>query len=233
MRHPKLLIVIFAILFSAGSISSQTDSSRYNSQIQFHLVNGYSLSYLNSLSDLSAFRFKLDLGFSFNDGSSDENSGPGLPSSLPGSSNSNERKNNSQLITVVVQYLNYPYKASDLRLFWGVGPFVSLNRYFNQTTINYKPPQGSSQNRASQFSENENYNFGIGINSVIGIEWFITSKISLIGEYSISVSYSWIKEKYSNVQYEDKPISSYSSETSGTNWGISLSNIKLGFAYRF
>lgn len=233
MRHLKSSLILVTTLFLSMSLFAQTDSVKCNSQIQFHLINGYSLSYLNSISDQSAFRFKLDLGFSINDGSRDENIGPDLSSRILGSTNLIERKNNSQLITVVAQYLNFPYKISGFRLFWGVGPFVSFNRNFYQATTEFQPPQGSSQIKTNQFSENENYNFGIGINSVIGIECFVTNKISLIGEYGLSISYEWIKESYSNVYSENKSISSYSRDTSGTNWGISLSNIKLGFAYHF
>ena len=233
MRHLKFSIIVLAILFSACSLFAQNDSVSYNSQVQVHLINGYSLSYLKSLTDKSAFRLKVDLGFSINDGSSDENIGADLSSRLPGTTNSTERKNNSELIAIVAQYLTYPYKVSDLRLFWGGGPFISFNRDFYQTTVDFDPPQSSSQNKTSENSKNESYSFGIGINSVIGIECFVTNKISIVAEYGLSACYSWMKGKYSNVLSDDNPITSYSNEISGTNWEISLSNVKIGFTYHF
>ncbi len=231
--HPVRLFLIAAILFLSASIFAQTDSLNCKSQVQFHLVNGYSVSYLNFYSEQSALRLKLDLGFSFNDDSGDQKNSPGLDSRIPDNTVTRKNKNNSQFIMIQAEYLNYPYKISGLRLFWGGGPFLSYDRSFYQTTTEQYEDQGLNVYRSNQLFEDEDYSFSAGIVSAVGVELSITQNISLIGEYNFYIKYKWFKKKYESILIGTQPISSYFNETSTAGWNLSLSNIKLGISYRF
>ena len=235
MRSSKLFVSIAAILFLFTSLFyAQSDSVGYKSQLQFHLVNGYSLSYLNSLSNSSALRYKLDFNLSVgkenSDGSGSYNYDNNNASSSSSTSNS---KNNSQFIDFAVQYLWYPLNESIVRIFLGTGPFISFNRRFSggsRETDQYG-------NRSSYSSEMLNYSLGIGIGGVAGVECFVTKQISLIGEYSFAGSYMWTKNNNSsqNITYYNSQSSTsrQTTDNSGTGWNLGLGNLKLGIAFRF
>ena len=71
MKHSKLSLIVLAVLFSSISLFAQTDSVSYNSQVQFHLYGGYSLSYLNFISPNTAIRYTGDLWLRFDERNGD------------------------------------------------------------------------------------------------------------------------------------------------------------------
>ena len=106
MRSSKLFVSIAVILFSFTSLFyAQSDSVGYKSQLQFHLVNGYSLSYLNSLSNSSALRYKLDFNLSFGKENSDGSSSYTSSNSSSSSTSTGTNDVNSQLLSFTTQYL--------------------------------------------------------------------------------------------------------------------------------
>lgn len=235
MRSSKFFVSASAILFLlTTSFFAQPDSVGYKSQLQFHLVNGYSLSYINSLSNSSALRYKLDFNLSVGKGNSD-----GSNSSFSGNSNylnstSGTGENNSQMLSFAAQYLWYPLNESLVRMFLGAGPFISLNRIF------WSESGDQTQNDGSKYyhsNESLQYSLGLGIGGVAGVECFVTKQLSIIGEYGISGSYIWTKQKMSNTQgsthYAPGSISGNTYESNSNGWNVGLGTLRLGVAFRF
>lgn len=234
MRSSKLFVSVSAILFLLTiSLYAQSDSVSYKSQLQFHLVNGYSLSYLNSLSNSSSLRYKLDFNFSVGKSNSD-----GTNSSSTGSfsylnSTSGTGENNSQMLNFTAQYLWYPVNKPSVRIFLGAGPFISLNRNFSTWTGDQAQDDGSKYYHSN---ESLQYSLGIGVGGAAGVECFITKQLSLIGEYGIFGNYSWTKQKTSSNQHSThnpSAASSITNDNSSNGWNIGLGNLRLGIAFRF
>ncbi len=231
MRTSNLFISTPVVLFLlAASLLAQPDSVSYKSQFQFHLVNGYSLSYLNFLSNSSALRYKLDFNLSVRKGNSD-----GSNYSFSGNSNysnsiSASSENNFQSLNFAVQYLWYPLNESVVRIFLGAGPLISFNRNFGK---NYEEPTYYDGSKNYNSYESLQYSFGIGINGTAGVECFITRQLSFIGEYGISGSYSWTTQKNSSTSRSASSISGYTYESNANGWNIGLGNLRLGVAFRF
>lgn len=232
MKTSKLFVSVSAILFLlTASLSAQTDSAFYKSQVQFHLVNGYSLSYLNSLSNSSALRYKLDFNFSVGKSNSDGTNSSSSGNSSYSSSTSGTDENNYQGLSFAAQYLWYPMNEPFVRIFLGAGPFISFNRNFGSRSSDNTQNDGSKQHHSD---ESLQYSLGIGVGGAAGVECFITKQLSLIGEYGISGSYSWTKGKFSaNQSYNTSPPSSYSNESNSNGWSLGLGNLRLGVAFRF
>lgn len=235
MHSSKLSTLVSALLFVlTSSLFAQTDSIGYKSQVQFHLVNGYSLSYLNSLSNSSAFRYKLDFGLSVGKDNSNGSYSNIYGSSSSSNSTSGNSETNSQMLNFTVQYLWYPLNESLVRVFLATGPFISLNRNFSSGSNDQTQNDGSIYYYSN---ESLQYSLGIGVGGTAGVECFITKQLSLIGEYGISGSYGWGKQKYSyksSSTYNSSTTTSGNSNESNTNgWSLGLGNLRLGIAFRF
>jgi hypothetical protein len=244
----SLKTVMGAFFFITLSTISyaQTDSVNYKSQIQFNLINGYSLSYLNSLTNASAIRYRVNLnlsvGHSNEDGSysdfSNFNSDTYSNHNSQTRLNSNEQDNNSQSLSFSVGYFSYPIRESIFRMFLGAGPYCVFERNY-QKNLSGDNTDNSYNTYANTKNANETwtYSLGLGINGVLGFECFITKQISLIGEYGVYAKYYWGKEKYStssNSQNTDSISSNgSSSENNSYGWNVGLSSLMLGIAFRF
>jgi hypothetical protein len=90
-------------------------------------------------------------------------------------------------INTTLQYVRYPKPKRRILYFYGAGPF------FEYTADSYS------------FEENNSYNneekriWGLGISAVVGVEWFVTHAISLLGEYGVRAGYYSTKETYEEV----------------------------------
>ncbi len=231
MKSSKSALVILTILFSSGLLFAQTDSVKCNSQIQFHLINGYSLSYLNLFNSTTGIRFKVDLGLNGASTNSERNQ-----SNYNNGSTSDVQKNNedgsssSQSFNLVANYMWRSSITKDVHLYLGVGPLVSFNRYNyerNQHSIATAYYPASSSNY-----KNISTTLGLGIQGVIGFECVITEKISLLAEFNLNGTYSW--DHWKNTS-ENQPtgISRTESTSDGNSWNYGLNNLKIGISYNF
>lgn len=81
-------------------------------------------------------------------------------------------------INVRIQYIRYIKTVDDISLYLGTGPFYSRNF----TIYN-----------SSSYDGND---WTLGVNGIIGVEWFFKKNMSLSGEYGIAVGYN--SSKYFN-----------------------------------
>ncbi|MEW5843255.1 MAG: hypothetical protein AB1775_08330 [Bacteroidota bacterium] len=243
MRTSKLFVSVIAILFLlTASLFAQTDSVNYKSQVQFNLINGYSLSYLNSLTNVSAVRYRVNLNLSVGqengDGSRSDfsNYNSGAYSNYNSSTNSNSQKQdyNSQSLSFAVSYITYPVDKQIFRMYIGAGPYLVLERNYRKSRTDDNSSSGYNNTNTN---ESLTYSLGLGANGVIGFECFITKQISLIGEYGVFAKYYWGKNKYSSSSNSQNNNSTSdngnSSENNSHGWNAGFSSLMLGIAFRF
>lgn len=234
MRHSRLSLIVLAIIISAISLFAQTDSVKCNSQIQFHLINGYSLSYLSMLSPATGVRFKADLGLNGSSSNSDHlqnyfNSGSN-------SSASDEQRytedgsSSSQSLNLVVNYLWFSNITKEMRLYLGVGPMISFSRYDNEHNQNRSA--SSFYEADKSYYETTSSSFGLGFQAILGIECFITEKISLNAEFNLNGTYNW-NHSMNKSGSQQTGWSKAETTVDGNSWNYGLNNLKIGVSFNF
>ncbi|PKL83704.1 MAG: hypothetical protein CVV24_03720 [Ignavibacteriae bacterium HGW-Ignavibacteriae-3] len=234
MKRSKLLIGILIIFLSASSIFAQTEPLKCNSQVQFHLVNGYSLSYLTMFSSSSGIRLKVDLGL-FGSSSDSEHTqryynDPSVNSSTDVQKYKEDQSSNSQFINVTVNYHWLAELTKDLKLYLGAGPLIRLTRYSSENTQDRSATSYYSASKSN--NKNTNSSFGLGVQGVVGIECSVTQKLSLLAEFNLDCTYSWDHRSYSS-QSQPVVLSRTESTYDGNSWNYALNNLKIGIAYNF
>ena len=234
MQHSKLSLTVLAVFFSSISLFAQTDSVKCNSQIQFHLINGYSLSYFNLLSSSTGLRFKADLGLNGSSGNSEQSQiyyNNGSNNSADDVQKSKEdRSSSSQYFNLAVNYFWLSNIAKEIHLYLGVGPLISFSRYNSE---NDRERNAISNYPASRsVYETTSSSLGLGIQGVIGIECPVTEKISLLAEFNLNGTYSWDRWK-SKSEDQSVGLSRIETTNDGNSWNYGLNNLKIGIAYNF
>ena len=96
-----------------------------------------------------------------------------------------KRKTTDRQMTLDVQYIRYPRPESKrVLVFYGAGPSIGY--------------EGSTERATYVSGETNKYTrttWKAGISAVIGVEWFVTETISLLGEYGVNLSYQRSKVK--------------------------------------
>ncbi|MCX6175209.1 MAG: outer membrane beta-barrel protein [Ignavibacteriales bacterium] len=234
MKPSKLLLLLLAILTTNFSLFAQNDSVSYKSQLQFHLINGYSLSYLNLFCPSSGIRFKIDLRF--NGTSEDRDNIQNSFDNNPNNPISEEQKfkdnqaNSSQNYNLAVNYMWISNIAKEINLYLGIGPLISYSR--NHAVDNDETIPSTQNSYVKSFYEATSSSFGLGIQGVIGVECNITEKISMLAEFNLNGTYSWDYWKY-NSENQSTSLSRTENTEDGSSWNYGLDNIKIGIAYRF
>ena len=234
MKRSKLLLLLVAILISNFSLFAQNDSLSYKNQLQFHLIDGYSLSYLNLFSPSSGIRFKIDLNFRGSSGSSDVTQNYFYNNSNNQSKDQQKIKENwsssSQYFNLAVNYIWISNISKEINLYLGIGPLISYSR--NYSNDDDKTTLTTPNSNSESIYESTSSSFGLGVQGVIGVECNITEKISLLAEFNLNGTYSWNHWLY---DYENQSTGSNRTENTedGSSWNYELNNLKVGIAYRF
>ena len=90
-------------------------------------------------------------------------------------------------INTTLQYIRYPKPKRRILYFYGAGPFLEY------TTDSYSFEENNS------YYDEDQKSWGLGISAVVGVEWFVTHAISLLGEYGVRAGYYFSKKTYEEV----------------------------------
>lgn len=229
MQRSKSSLIILTILFSACSLFAQTDSVSYKDQLQFHLINGYSLSYLNLFCPSSGLRFKIDLGLSGSSGKKDRSQN--RYNIINESQKFKEdQANNAQYFNLAANYMWRFNIVREINLYLGIGPLIGYSR--NHTENNSETMPSAQNSYSKSFYETTSSSFSLGIQGVLGVECNITEKISLLAEFNLNGTYSWDHSKYIyETQYTN--LNRTENIEDGNSWNYGLNNLKVGIAYHF
>ena len=95
---------------------------------------------------------------------------------------------NSENLSLQFHWICYPKPSSDVNLYFGIGPTASYSRnHSDSKVIRVRPnrPDSLLSSGTSTF-----ISWGIGLNGLVGAEWFATRSISILAEYSTSATFS-------------------------------------------
>jgi opacity protein-like surface antigen len=186
-----VLIASCLLLVSISHADTEYDldgkrAFQFGIQDNFNLqaFQGGTISYKKHFSNSKAYRLGLDLVFDFD---SDENAI--VIDDILTSMGESDR--NTQRINLRVQRLFYRNQTSRVKPFLGIGPVFGFG-HSKIKTISENPRIGMIRENTST-----SYSWSFGITGIAGIEWFASSNISLLAEYSSEVLY-----KYSNTKSE-------------------------------
>ncbi|MBU0473195.1 MAG: outer membrane beta-barrel protein [Bacteroidetes bacterium] len=226
MRKTNQFILISILLFTfTFSSFAQTDTTKIDLAgkfaLQFQISENFTLSSFQGgtfsgkyhLSNNSALR----LGFSLYHNNDERMADDNYPS--PDTTFNNRLNNNSTRVEVLLQYLQYANISNSISMFYGGG-------------INYSSSLNNNkeyQKELSRFLEQSYYQ--VGINLLIGVEWFVRSNIGISAEYESGFSYSKNEIFY-------KKISETSDDKDGekeerTMYRFSPNSVKFGLSIYF
>lgn len=192
----KKFIVVIVILLSAVNIYSQskTDTTKqkpfefYTNSFQFRIqqfltlsdFQGGIISYKYHFNNHYAFRF--GLGIRLDNNNKDENKFTFIDSTNYLSNNDITKYEYS----FTSQFLFYVNPQSDIKLFIGLGPYVSFskNSSNNNSTTLYNDASAVNNSNIMKTTYHS-----LGISAVYGVEWFFLKKMSLVAEYGFSAGY--------------------------------------------
>lgn len=169
MRNFKLASLILLIIFLTNiSFAQECDSTcceKKQSQIQFHLVNDYSVSYLKMLTPSSGLRLKIDLGLSGSSGDRDvHNESHYLNNQTKQVSThdgTEENNSSSQYVNLVLNYAAYYQLNDEVNLFFGAGPLISYSRFNSEAINQYSNVYPDQTDSYGNNHKNYNRSFGL------------------------------------------------------------------------
>lgn len=205
---------------------ARTDSppSTPPNAVQVHLVGGYAVSYVGTLSATSAVRVTADLNF-------DSQSLEGPTESDPYYNPQNfmrSTRTSSYGADVVVSILSMTDVGANSSVYLGVGPAVRYG-YSSSRDIFIEYPPTSSQGYRNE-SHNRMNQWGLGAGGVMGIQLTLTPAVGLLAEYQLSAVHTWRVNRLNSFFKTPYSVGSSWSTTDQKGWEIRLNSIRLGIA---
>ncbi len=230
-RSTILFLMLFTIIqFSIGQEDNETKNSLRDGSwsLQFQITNNFNLGAFQGLmfsgkrhiSDNSALRF--GIGMNYREVESDF-----ITKNMPVDTtvSQSSRSDDGMYVDFSVLYVSYLNLKSKVNFYLGAGPVVSIFKNKSASETIYKS-NGTTTNR--EWKRNE---WSIGGLAVIGTEWFVDEKISLLAEYGVHFYKRFVNEE---------SVDKYSYSTSNSKWtdetasfNIHPSTVKLGVSLYF
>lgn len=226
MQTKKMFLLISLFLISLSKIYSQTDSSSYKNEFQFMLVDGYSFSYVNFISDNSAIRYMININISAGGEDGNSKTTYTTDSNLQ-EEGSTDFESNYQSIGFYPSYVVYPIRESVFTMYVGGGPYLLFQRDFSKSN---NEPASSNFKYTYEYLD---YTLYAGVTGIIGVECLISKRISLLAEYGIWAHYGWNKHKFTNTSSNGENSDGHVTETTGNKWRVGISGVKLGISFLF
>ncbi len=156
--------------------------------------NDPELSIKYHLSDRGALRIGMEIEGVISFGNSDNYRGEDEPDSMI---NYTEFDTDRQGFRLDLQYTSYGPSTSNLHLFWGAGPLIDFFRGKEKSeSVSY----GYYGQRRTSVEYNSTQ-WAFGLSGAIGAEWFLSTRVSLVAEYGISLEYRYYTRESNAVSY--------------------------------
>jgi hypothetical protein len=234
MKTQLIVLVLVVLLFSMSNAQEKADTLKIfkTNSLQFRVYDFISLSsfkgalisYKYHCSEKNAWRFGISLRG--NSGSqNDERNNYYADSTLL----DQKRSLNHWNIQLIAQYLNYLNVKDEIKLFYGIGPFLglSINNYNTDKVNTFGTTVVYEKKRI-----NENYQ--IGITGSLGIEWFFRKNMSLHAEYGFNAYYYIDNDEYQRIyDYSTDPDRLEERKVESNGWGIDDTSALLGLSVYF
>ena len=233
-RTTKFALVLFVFLAAIVTIPSESSAKEnslkkgkwalqfeVNQLIDINAFQGSTLSIKKHTSDGSAWRLGLTLHFDVRDESTEILISQNIKA--PGFSDVTD-----VMIGIAFQRVFYPNPNGDVNLFWGLGPTYSYRYRLNDRENISR--DGSYQEKRKI----EEYNWSLGINGILGVEWFATKSISFLAEYGTSVTYNYRNSRNIRKSVRDGNVRYSQNSTNKLNEvRLASSQVKFGLSVYF
>lgn len=219
MRTCVLLMASALLLSSAALAQESPDFGPEGGDwaLQFQITEDFTLSdFQGSIvsvkyhsSDRSAWRAGLGLEFDSNTDERERTTG-GVPGALLSSEFSR------QTVRLDLQYLRYANPVAKIQFLFGGGPFGAFDHRATESFVD-----GMSQGRQ------ESDRWEAGLSGLLGVEWFVASRLSLHAEYGLEFVYA------QTTASADNPVSDQKSSQNGETWAFGARGVLLGVSAYF
>lgn len=193
------LILILTVVLACGSlpVAAQAPSGNEvaketleanNWALQFGISDNFTLQTFQgavlSIKRQTSLRSAWRAGVGLNVGASDRDGGSSVTSNDSLIFESGDALDgNSFSLQLILQYLRYAHVASRVAFFLGGGPHGGFGWSDQEATSGSGMVQSTNTATITSWT--------VGLNGVLGIEWFASSAISLHAEYGAVVQRSW------------------------------------------
>jgi hypothetical protein len=193
ISFPFLFALLIFLSTGFSQSTSYLDSLDGKFALQFQINENFSLSNFQGsvlsgkyhFSNRDAIRLGLEINFGDSDSETLVNN---LDTNIVDKS---FEDNNNFGFTINSQYIHYIRGTDNISFFGGVGPYF---KYY-KSTRNRKLAVDEIEN----VMESENESYGIGLDLLVGVEWWFHKYMSLSAEYGLKFSYQSSK---SNFKYD-------------------------------
>ncbi len=220
-----LCFLILPVVASANMENSlPNDKSRalqfsINDNFSLSSFNGSTISYLNHSSLNKAWRYGLSFGASI--GNSENNSIYNDDTTYV-----TDVDNHSINLSLNILRLWYPNTSSKISIFYGLGPYVSVNSSEFDNKRVTENPVNSTDLRSST-------TWNIGGKGIFGALWMVSKNIGLHTEYGTNLVYNYGSTKITRINEVDGSIIERISESVSKGFKISSATVKFGLSVYF
>jgi len=128
----------------------------------------------------------LRLGLSYSGNISDQDQETAATGDTEPMTTRSDLNSNQHAATIRLQYLFYSAPSNKLTRFIGFGPVLNYGRGSSSS----KPGSPFDNNSSS---ESVQTGWNVGVNAVLGVEWFARENISVLAEYGVDLAYDRLK----------------------------------------
>ena len=218
-RVPTTLLIACLIVPAASRAQEGSGGSNLDGKwaLQFQITHNFTLdafqgSVLSAKYHSSAQNaWRAGLGFEFDSSTSERTTADAGVEDPPLSS-----ANSQQAVQLDLQYLRYANPDAKVQFLFGGGPLAG---YGSRSSEGYE--DGVSRGR----QENDRWN--VGVSGVLGVEWFVASRVSIHAEYGVEFVYA----KTTVTTKNDLLDTEGSQDTEG--WGIGPRDVLFGVSAYF
>jgi hypothetical protein len=133
-----------------------------------------------------------------------------------------DRHGNIERLNFALNYMLYPAPKKEINLFFGLGPRFGIgNQYFRY-------PENIERDSSKSYKSSS---WSLGLNGLVGAEWFATRSISLFTEYSISAGYQ--KSDYWDADYNSATGTYTFTELKSSKFRVNDLSARLGLSVYF
>ena len=229
----KHICILFSVvlLFFCGSIYSQdtSPSASYNtyidsSQVLFHVIGGYSLSYSP---DSMPLRYSLEVDLSFQDKDSEQINKNEIEATITEDKDEGEMQRTDYSLDFTTYYIYSFYKSKNIHVYGAAGPTIGYS--YNK----YEMSNIEDDRNYYYTHENSTKIYSAGVTTLFGVEGFISDNVSLVGEYRLRAQYEREDFESKSKRENDGFISRYSSSNEKSGWALDLSSVQIELAVYF
>ena len=215
------LLSLFVFSFACfAQNASYLDSLKGKYALQFQISNNFNLTNFQGSTFSGKYHFgcksAVRLGLSLDFGDVEQDATTNQYDTVNVATNNIEQ--NSFSMTIRTQYIRYFIGTDEVAFYGGTGPFVNYSTLTRESKLT-----GSNDDRHLKETSDS---FSIGLDLILGVEWFLSENMSLSAEYGLNFSYRTRTREYNT----DDIISTNSDETL---YNISGNNINFGISVYF